>query len=338
MKGRFCICGLAALLASVASAHHSTRVFYDYDDDIEIVGEITWVLWRNPHVRFNLLSRDDSGNDEVWELEAGSVNTLDRVGIAEGTLQVGDAVRVAGPPSRHGLNSIYVSNVLFEDGREVSLQGNQRLRWTDQPPQAVVSVTEGDAAQDGSAGDAEGIFRVWVRDYGGDIDTLPFRPAAIAAREAWDPLVEDPGLRCIPPGMPVAMDNPYPIAFMQDGGSIILRLEEWDGVRTIHMDGAAAAADRARTPMGFSAGHWEGNTLVVSTRRIDYPYFDSSGSPQGPDVEIVERFSLSDDERRLDYEATVIDDATFTGPAVLTMHWDWDPAEEIKLYECTLAQ
>ena len=334
MGARLLACGLAGLLAGAASAHHSTRVFYDYDADLEIAGEITWVFWQNPHIRFNLLRRDDAGREEIWELEAGSVNTLDRVGIVEGTLQVGDRVRVAGPPSRHGLNSIYVSNVLFDDGREVSLQGNQRLRWTEEPPAAPVERGFTQTPAD----DAEGIFRVWSRDYRGDTAARPFRAAAVAAREAWNPLVEDPGLRCIPPGMPVAMDNPYPIAFTREGDDIILRLEEWDGVRTIHMGDGEAAEDIPRTPMGYSVGRWEGEVLVVSTTHIDYPYFDSSGTPQGDAVETEERFSLSGDERRLDYRLTVTDAETFTGPAVLNQHYVWEPGEEIKRYECTLAE
>ena len=337
VKRRHFFCVILGVVASAASAHHSTRVFYDYDDDLEITGQITWVLWKNPHVRFNLLRLDESGNEEVWELEAGSVNTLDRVGIGEDTLQVGETVRVAGPPSRHGLNTIYVGNVLFDDGREVSLQGNQRLRWTSAPAAAPA---ERDVAQEQveNAADVEGIFRVWSRDYRNDTDSLPFRTAAVAARESWDPIVEDPALHCIPPGMPVAMDNPYPVDFTREGDEIIFRLEEWDGVRTFHMGGGAAVGDSPRTPMGYSVGRWEGDVLVVSTTHIDYPYFDSAGSPQGDAVEIVERFSVSDDERRLDYHVTVTDEETFTGPAVMTQHYIWDPGEEIKRYECTLPE
>ena len=106
-----------SVAAGVAIAHHSTRVFYDYDTDIEIEGEVTWVFWKNPHIRFNLIRHDVAGGEELWELEAGSVNTLERVGIGEDVLKIGDVVRVAGPSSRHGLNTIYVSNVLFENGR-----------------------------------------------------------------------------------------------------------------------------------------------------------------------------------------------------------------------------
>ena len=329
--------GAVFLAASVGTlAHHSTRVFYDYDDDIEIEGRVTWVLWKNPHIRFNLTRTDDGGAGELWELEAGSVNTLERVGIGPETLQVDDVIRIAGPPSRRGLNSIYVSNVLFEDGREVSLQGNQRLRWTDDGAALAAASTEPTHA--GSLLDIEGIFRVWSPTYEGRVQNYPFRPEAVEARENWDALNEDPALRCIPPGMPAMMDNPYPIAFELQGEDIVLRLEEWDGVRTIHMNSDADVASLPGSPMGYSVGRWEDGTLVVETAHINYPYFDSDGTPQSGQVEIVERFTVNDDETRLDHHMIVEDPATFTATAEMSRHYNWNPNEEIKLYECTLAR
>ena len=334
-----CLKLLVGISLSVAAggvlAHHSTRVFYDYDDDIVVEGTVTWVFWKNPHIRFNLVRVDDAGREELWELEAGSFNTLERVGIGEDVLKVGDVVRVAGPPSRHGLNTIYVSNVLFEDGREVSLQRNQRLRWTAENGTPVSGITENVEAE--ALAEVEGIFRVWSRSYQDNSSTLPFTVGALEAREAWDPLNEDPGLQCIPPGMPVMMDNPYPIAFTRQGDDIVLRLEEWDGVRVIHLGGGSAPAQPASTPMGSSMGRWEGETLVVTTTNINYPYFDSSGAPQSERVGIVERFTLSDEENRLNYHMTVTDPETFTTPAELTLHYVWEPGEKIKRYECTLA-
>ena len=72
--------------------------------------------------------------------------------------------------------------------------------------------------------------------------------------DARDTLQDAPGLRCVPPGIPVAMDNPYPIDFMNRGGTIVMRLEEWDGVRVIHMNADANADDQPASHMGFSVG------------------------------------------------------------------------------------
>jgi hypothetical protein len=70
---------------------------------------------------------------------------------------------------------------------------------------------------------------------------------------------------------------------------------------------------------------------------IDWPFFDDIGTPQSEDVETVERFTLSADERRLDYTLTVTDPGTFTAPFTLDGHWNWVPGEVIKPYNCSLA-
>ena len=331
------ILGGVSLAASTgAVAHHSTQVFYDYDDDLEIEGRITWVFWRNPHIRFNLARTDDGGPGEVWELEAGSVNTLERVGIGPDTLQVGDVVRVAGPPSRRGVNSIYVSNVLFESGREVSLQGNQQLRWTEQGQASATGGAEPAAPE--PTPDALDIFRVWSPSYQGLVRNSPLNAEAGEARDNWDPLAEDPALKCIPPGMPSMMDNPYPDAFEMQGEYIILRLEEWDAVRTIHMNDDADSAGIPASPLGHSVGRWEDGTLIVETTNIDYPYYDSSGTPQSRQVEVVERFTVITDEARLYHQMITADPAIFTAPAEIARHYDWNPNEVIKRYECTLSE
>ena len=73
--------------------------------------------------------------------------------------------------------------------------------------------------------------------------------------------------------------------------------------------------------LGYSVGYWEDNTLVVETSHIDWPFFDRLGTSQTKAIEILERFTLSEDERRLDYRVTILDPETFTGPATIEAHW-----------------
>ena len=55
-----------------------------------VEGEITEVFWRNPHVRMLLQRTADDGQEEEWEIEFGSVNTIERIGITRDLLAVGD--------------------------------------------------------------------------------------------------------------------------------------------------------------------------------------------------------------------------------------------------------
>jgi hypothetical protein len=88
--------------------------------------------------------------------------------------------------------------------------------------------------------------------------------------------------------------------------------------------------------MGHSVGRFEGSTLVVDTDRIDYPYFDDLGTPQSADMKVRERFTLLPAERRLTWEAEIVDPQTFTETVVMRIEWRWIPGHEIKPFDCAL--
>ncbi len=144
-------------------------------------------------------------------------------------------------------------------------------------------------------------------------------------------------MQCIASGMPAAMrvSPPHPIDLTEQGDSIVLRLELFDIVRTIHMDAEANAAEQPATALGYSVGQWEGSTLVVRTTRVDWPYFDHLGSIlQSDAVEMIERFTASDDGDRLAYDLTVSDPATFTQPVSGRWVLVWRPDLIVEPYEC----
>ena len=158
--------------------------------------------------------------------------------------------------------------------------------------------------------------------------------AAVAVKAAYNPL-EDPVLQCIPTGMPAVMDVTFPIEFTMQGDTIILRLEQWDTVRTIHMIGnSGTAVGQPATREGYSVGHWEEGTLVVETSNIDWMYFDDRGTPLSNAVQVVERFTLSTDENTLHWQAITTDPEVFLEPAIQEQNFSWVPGEEIKPYNC----
>jgi hypothetical protein len=99
-----------------------------------------------------------------------------------------------------------------------------------------------------------------------------------------------------------------------------------------------AAADQPATREGYSVGRWEGDALVVETSNIDWMYFDDRGTPLSSAAHVVERFTLSDDENSLHWQATTTDPETFTEPVVQEQTFTWVPGEEIKPYECATAR
>ncbi|MDP3738185.1 MAG: hypothetical protein Q8R02_12390, partial [Hyphomonadaceae bacterium] len=108
-----------------------------------------------------------------------------------------------------------------------------------------------------------------------------------------------------------------PNLIVQTPASIALITEDVGSLRIIHMDGRKPPPDVIRTYEGWSAGHWDGDTLVVVTThtRADDLVRGQFGRPVlvGPGSKVIERFTrLSADE--LHYEFTVEDPDLYTAP------------------------
>ena len=131
------------------------------------------------------------------------------------------------------------------------------------------------------------------------------------------------------------LDQPYPIEFIEEGDRIVMRVEEWNGVRTIDMTAAPGNAG-AGTIYGHSRGRWDGEALVIETSGIDYPYYNDAGVPLTPEAVVTERYTLSADGRRMDWTVTTVDASVFTGPTSLSGWAVWAPDIEIQPFECSL--
>jgi hypothetical protein len=332
-----------AALPGMAAAHHSFFGRFDTERLVELEGEVTDVLWRNPHAYFSL--RVDG---VVWEIETSSLTVLKRMGIEEGTIRIGDRIRIAANPPAGAKKEMYARHVLLPDGRELKLNVGLQPRWTNGEraigDEALLMAREGDGSRP-----ELGIFRVWshtrtiarlfpeVTDPNVDINAYPLTPAARAQLAQFDRSTDNPTANCVPKGMPTIMEAPYPIELArQDNGDILLKLEEYDLTRTIYMSAGVTRELPQPSPLGFSVGRWDGAALVVTTKRINWPYFSQLGIRQSADVEIVERFTPAADGSRLDYEMTVTDPETFTRPVVLHQYWLWLPSVTLLPYECTV--
>jgi hypothetical protein len=254
----------------------------------------------------------------------------------------GDQVTIAGIKSSRGDRSLLLTNVLLPDGRELLLTRDAKTRWSTK----VVGGRDvlGDSVSSEQIAkiraENKGIFRVWTVPRAGSalgqLAAQPFTAAAIAGRKSWDPL-NNFTTRCEPEGMPRITMNPHPFEFINRGNQIILRTELYDIERTIHMDRSAPPPNERPSRLGYSVGAWENGALVVKTTRINWPYFDTIGTRQGPAVEVTERFTLSQDQSRIDFTVTVTDPQTFTRPAVLKGYW-LALGDKLLRYDCQAEQ
>ena len=344
--------GLAGLVAAAAfglfacpssvSAHHSTAE-YDAKTIVEARGEVVSVLWRNPHVRFQVSTKSIDGNDQLWEIESADLTRLDRAGLARDIVKVGDTVTFAGNPSTRTTRRMYVTNLLVADGREILLRGNAKPRWA---PNHVVGTDPDFARTAARSAAGDGFFgKVFVPQREGKapawVSNPPFTPQARTKQAAYDEVVDDPVLGCVSPGMPRVMlrSGPYAIRFIKRGSDLVLQNEWFEIDRVIHMDGRAPAADTPYTPLGYSAGRWDGDALVITTTHIDWPYFELYGLvgvPQSKAMRIVERFTPRDGDATLQYDFSATDPSAFTETVTYDNYatFRWQPSLDFLPYDC----
>jgi hypothetical protein len=148
---------------------------------------------------------------------------------------------------------------------------------------------------------------------------LPYRPEALAKRKenAANRLKLDPEIKCYLPGVPRAIYMPFPFQIIQSQKHIMMVHEYAGAVRTVYMDNHTEAP--ADSWMGWSNGHWEGETLVIDTTGFnDLSWFDRAGNFHSDALHIVERITPRSAETLM-YEATIDDPKVFTRPWKMSM-------------------
>ena len=307
------------ILSWPALGHHSVTAFYDQDRRVEIEGTVTEIFWRNPHVGFTIEVVNAEGVVEEWATEGNTTSELVRRGFNRESVNIGDRVKAAGRASRRGVRMIFggPSHLLLPGGEEVP------LRRTSSSGDETVLAGASDAT-------GSGLFKVWsFLDRYQLRSPLVLTPAAQAAVDTYDPRTDDPSLKCVSPGMPNAILNPYPIELVDQGDRIIQRIEEWGQQRVFHMSEEVRSQSQAPSHLGYSVGRWEGDTLVVDTTQIAWPFLDADGTPMSENVSMVERYTMSEDETRLQYEIVITDPENLVEPAIWDHTWVYKPGDEM---------
>src|SRR6202790_2253785 len=122
---------------------------------------------------------------------------------------------------------------------------------------------------------------------------------------------------------------------VQTPGLIVILYESPNSPhRTIFMDGRELPKDPDPTWLGYSVGHWEGDTLVVNSIGFnEQGWLDVGGNPQTEALRMTERFRRRD-AGHMDLQVTLEDPLAYNRSWTLPVDLDLMPDGELIEYIC----
>ena len=170
----------------------------------------------------------------------------------------------------------------------------------------------------------------------GDFGGLQPKAAARAAAAKWNPRDEMTISRvCLPQSIVYSMQGPFPMEIHQGAELMVIRLEYYDQVRVVFLDGRPhSPADAPHTKVGHSVGRWEGSTLVVDTTHISESTIANNGLDHSDNVHMVERYKLSADGTRLMATQWFHDPEVIENDGGRFIQWVKHEGQYINPYEC----
>jgi hypothetical protein len=128
----------------------------------------------------------------------------------------------------------------------------------------------------------------------GDLQPADIQPwaQALIDERAENFGVDNPHYKCLPDG-PNYSAGLGMKRFIQTPATMVI-LQEDLTFREIHMDGRALETDPLPTWMGYSIGHWEGDTLVVESNGYNDRTWLLMGYPHTEALRMTERYTRTD--------------------------------------------
>ncbi len=178
----------------------------------------------------------------------------------------------------------------------------------------------------------------------GSAADLPLTPEGKRRIEEYRALVEpfddNAATYCTTYGIPTMMEavGSYPIEFIQKPDQLTIIYEVEGETRRVYF-GDRILPEERRFPnrQGYSAGHWEGDVLVVETTSITDGQ-DQRTHPHSDQARMTERFSLHTDEAGVEYmawEMSMTDPVYYTEPVTASRKWAGLENGAILPYNCT---
>jgi hypothetical protein len=98
-------------------AHHAFSAEFDAKSPVTLKGPVVKIEWINPHTWIHMETKAASGATEVWMVEGGTPNTLQRNGVTRDSLKVGTIIVVSGYRAKDGRMRANGRDITLPDGR-----------------------------------------------------------------------------------------------------------------------------------------------------------------------------------------------------------------------------
>jgi hypothetical protein len=140
---------------------------------------------------------------------------------------------------------------------------------------------------------------------------------------------DHPGVSCLPSGIPEKLSIPDGLKIVQTKDLTLMLPESRTIYRQIFTDGRKFPKDPQPTWMGYSLGHWEGDTFVVDTiGQNGKTWLDMRGLPGSERLKVTERYTRPTVGHML-VEVTIDDPVNYTKPWKATLDWTLLPDTDL---------
>ena len=328
---------VAGGLAGPVGAHHSNDYHFDPDVPVTVAGTVSAFRFINPHARLLIDVTGEDGAVVTWDCEMSGANSLMRRGWTQAVFQPGDAIVVEGIAARRNPTECYFHTAQFGDGRRLALRDSFDTDAPASPAPAAAALSDPDIPN------FNGIWR-WAPppEYQGAPPLgSPNRLAwvlnetGLQALSEYDPVVDDPALRCSPVSIRRLWGNTDLTRIEQTDDLFVIRHEWMDAVREVHLDMRTHPANLDERVLGHSIGWFEGSTLVIDT--VGYQpgvIAQRPGLPNSNQLHTIERLTLAESGDAFELTMTFEDPLYFDDRLIETRTFvtsDQTP----RRYDCT---
>ncbi len=219
-------------------------------------------------------------------------------------------------------------------------------QWPNRPTPGLVRTPDGkpnlSARSPRSADGKPDLSGVWMVKNGSFYLTSDLKPeeilpwAAALYKQRQDNFRKDTdGIECLPPGPKAGIGvGNLPMKIVQTANLVVVLYEYQTIFRQFFIDGRELPEDPSPTWMGYSVGHWDGDTLVVTTAGYnDRTTIDLAGHPHTEALRMTERYHRRD-VGHLEAQVTLDDPKAYARPFTLPIEFTLIPDGQLIEYVC----